>query len=80
MATEPLSTPLSIAISNKFKYNIFPYIAKIACVNLLDKKTKDKHCISNFWPVSILNIFRNIYEKFVKNILLSNIEKRFSLF
>ena len=29
MAVEPLSTPLSIAINNSFKYNIFPSDAKI---------------------------------------------------
>ena len=37
MAAEPLSTPLSIAINNSFKYNIFPSNAKVACVKPLDK-------------------------------------------
>ena len=48
MAAEPLSTPFSIAINNSFKYNIFPNNAKVTCVKPLDKKTEDKHCISNF--------------------------------
>ena len=48
MAAKPWSTLLSIAISNSFKYNIFPSNAKVACVKPLDKKTEDKHCISNF--------------------------------
>ena len=30
MASEPLSTPLSTAINNSFKYNIFPSNAKVA--------------------------------------------------
>ena len=64
MAAEPLSTPLSIAINNSFKYNIFPSNAKVTCVKTLDKKTEDKHCISNFRPVSILNTFSKIYEMF----------------
>ena len=80
MAAEPLSTPLSIAINNSFKYNIFPSNAKVACVKPLDKKTEDKHCISNFRPVSILNTFSNIYEKFAKNLLVCNIEDFFSHF
>ena len=46
MAAEPLSTPLSIAINNSFKYNFFPFNAKVACVKPLDKKTENKHCIS----------------------------------
>ena len=80
MAAEPLSTLLSIAIKNSFKYNIFPSNAKVACVKPLDKKTEDKHCISNFRPVSILNTFSNIYEKFAKNLLVCNIEDFFSHF
>ena len=80
MAAEPLSTPLSIAINNSFKYNIFPSNAKVACVKPLDKKTEDKHCISNFRPVSILNTFSNIYEKFAQNLLVSNIEEFLSPF
>ena len=48
MAIEPLSTPLSRAISNSFKHNIFPDNAKIAFAKLLDKKAKGKHCFSDF--------------------------------
>ena len=60
MAAEPLSTPLSIAINNSFKYNIFPSNAKVACVKPIDKKTEDKRCISNFRPVGILKTFSKI--------------------
>ena len=48
MAAEPLSTQLSIAINNSFKYNIFRGNAKVACVKPLDKNTEGKHCISSF--------------------------------
>ena len=37
IAAEPLSTPLSIAISNSFKHNFFPDNAKVACVKPLHK-------------------------------------------
>ena len=80
MAAEPLSTPLSTAINNSFKYNIFLSNAKVTCVKPLDKKTEDKHCISNFRPVIILNTFSNIYEKFAQNLLVSNIEEFLSPF
>ena len=76
----PLSTPFSITINISFKYNIFPSNAKVACVKPLDKKTEDKHCISNFRPVSILNTFSKIYEMFAKKLLVSNIEEFFSPF
>ena len=45
IAAEPLSTPLSIAISNSFKHSIFPDNAKVACVKPIDKKTENKHSI-----------------------------------
>ena len=74
IAAEPLTAPLSIAISNNFKHNIFPENAKVACVKPLDKKTENKHSISNFRPVSILNTFSKIYEKFSIDFLISEIE------
>ena len=80
MAAEPLSTPLSIAINNSFKYNMFPGNAKVVCVKPLDKKTKDKHGISNFRLVSILNTFSKIYKMFAKNLSVSNVEEFFSPF
>ena len=80
VAAEPLSTPLSIVINNSFKHNIFPSNAKIACVKPLDKKTENKHSISNFRPVSIWNTFSKIYEKFSKDYLVSEIERFLSPF
>ena len=52
IAAESLSTPLSIAISNRFKHKIFPDNAQVACVKPLHKKTENKHSISNFRPNS----------------------------
>ena len=80
IAAEPLSTPLSIAINKSFKQNIFPDNAKVACVKLLNKKTENKHSISNFQPFSILNTFSKIYEKFSKDFLISEIEMFLSPF
>ena len=80
ITAQPLSTPLSIAINNSFEQNIFPNNAKVACVKPLDKKTENKHSISNFRPVSILNTFSKIYEKFSKDFLISEIEMFLSPF
>ena len=65
MAAEPLSTPLSIAINNSFKCNIFPCNAKVACAKLV-VKVRRKHCISNFRPV-----FQTPSQRFTKNLLKS---------
>ena len=80
IAAESLSTPLSIAINNSFKQNIFPDNAKVACVKPLDKKTENKHSISNFRPVSILNTFSEIYQKFSKDFLDFELEMFLSTF
>ena len=80
IAAEALSSPLSKAISNSFKHNFFPDNAKVACVKPLDKKTGNKHSISNFRPVNILNTFSKIYEKFSKDFLISKIKMLLSPF
>ena len=80
MAAVLLNTPLSIAIYNSFKNNIFSSNRKAACVKPLDKNTEDKHCIQDFKPVDILNTFSKIHEKFNKSLLVSNIEEIFSSF
>ena len=60
MAAEPLSTQLSIAINNSFKYNIFRSNAKVACVKPLDKKTESKHCIQVFSQCKRLKNLRKV--------------------
>ena len=80
ITAEPLSTPLSIAISNSFKHKIFPDNAKVVCVKPLDKKTENRHSISNFRAVIILNTFSKIYEKFSKDFLISEMKMFLSPF
>ena len=80
MAAEPFEYIFVNRAKHSFKYNIFPSNAKVVGVKPLHKKTEDERCISNFWPVSILNTFSKIYEIFAKNRLVSNIEEFFSLF
>ena len=59
---------------------MFPDNVKITCVSPLDKHTGDKYSVTNFRPVNVLNTFSKIYEKIVKDFLMSKIEHHFSLF
>ena len=75
LLAEILSTVLSITINNSLKYGVFPDDAKIASVIPLDKGKPNKNEISNFRPVSILNTFSKIYEKVIKDQLVSGLDK-----
>ena len=46
-------------------------------VSRLDKYTDNKFSVTNFRPVSVLNIFPKIYEKNVKDFLVSKMEHHF---
>ena len=78
LSAEILSTPLSIVINNSLKYGVFPDDAKIVSVIPLDKVKPNKNEISNFRPVSILNTFSKIYEKVIKDQLVSGLDKYLS--
>ena len=59
---------------------MFPDNAKIACALPLDKHTDDKYSVTTFRPVSILSTFSKLYEKIVKDFLISKMEYHFSPF
>ena len=80
LSAEVLSTPLSIAINNSLKYGAFPDDAKIASVIPLDKGKPNKTEISNFRSLTILNTFSKIYEKVIKDQLVSGLDKYLSPF
>ena len=80
LSAEVLSTPLSIAINNSLKYGVFPDDTKITSIIPLDKGKQNKNEIYNFRPVSILNTFSKIYEKVIKNQLVSGLYKYLSSF
>ena len=80
LSAEVLSTPLSIAINNSLKYGVFPNDAKIASVTPFDKGKPNKNEISNLRPVSILDTFSEIYEKVIKDQLVSELDKYLSPF
>ena len=80
LSAEVLSTPLSIAINNSLKYVVFSDDAKIASVIPLDQDKPNKNEFSSFKPVSILYTFSKIYEKVVKDQLVSGLDKYLSPF
>ena len=68
------------AINYCLRQGIFPGNAKIASVVPFDKGKPDKYGVLNYRPVSILNTFSKIYEKVIKNQLVSYFDKYLSPF
>ena len=62
------------------RQGIFPDNAKIASVVPVDKGNPDEYDVLNYKPVSILNTFSKIYEKVIKNQLVSYFDKYLSAF
>ena len=60
--------------------SVFPKMAKRAAVSPLDKGGKDKTAITNFRPVSVLNVFSKFYERIMKNQINSFIDSKLSTF
>ena len=50
---------------------IFPVDAKVSIVSPIDEKPDNKNKISNYRPVSVLNIFSKVYKIVLKNELVS---------
>ena len=75
-----IAEPLTQAINCCLRQGIFQDNAKVASVVPLDKEKPDKYDVLNYRPVSILNVFSKIYEKTIKNLLVSYLDKHFSPF
>ena len=73
-----LSQPLTDALNNSISKIIFPDNPKVAFVSSVNKKSNDKNKVSNFRPVSVLNIFSKIYEAFIKSQFTSVLNNIFS--
>ena len=80
LSADILSTPLSNAINNSILKGKFLDDVKAASVSSLYKHTDNKHTVSNFRPVSVLNIFSKMYEKVLKNMLVEKMNDHFSPF
>ena len=57
LTSDFLSKPVSKALNNCITSHTFSENAKVATVVPIDKKTDDKYVMSNYKPVSLLNVF-----------------------
>ena len=80
LASEYLVKPLTDAINSSIRSSIFPKKAKRAAITPLDKGGKDKTSLSNYRPVSVLNVFSKFYERIMKNQITSFINSKMSTF
>ena len=80
LSTDYLIKPVTDAINNSIRSSIFPNNAKRAAVTPLDKGGTDKTKLSNYRPISVLNIFSKIYEKVMKNQLTDFLNRHLSIF
>ena len=70
---------LAYIINKDIEKSAFSEDAKIACVRPVFKKD-ERTKISNYRPVSILNVFSKIYEKYLHEDLTNHVNKIFSSF
>ena len=76
LASNFVSKLLSKALNNCISSCTFPENANVATVVPIDKKTDDKHVISNYRSVfSLLNYFSKIYKIHLKNYLVSSMNQ-----
>ena len=78
LAKDYLKKPMTEAINSSITSGVFPNKAKRAIVTPLDKGGKDKTSISNYRPVSVLSVFSKIYERVMKNQMVSFLEYKLS--
>ena len=75
LAVDFIAPILTKAINTSIEVNIFPENAKTATVIPLDKGKLDKNDISNFRPVSVLNVFSKIYELVIQEQLTKQVDQ-----
>ena len=78
LAKDYLVKPLKHAINSSIRNNTFPNKAKYAAVTRLDKGGKDKTSVTNYRPISVLNVFSKFYEKIMKEQITNFMEEKFS--
>ena len=75
-----LLKPLTKAINSSIRNSVFPNKAKRATITPIDEGGKDKFSISNYRPVSVLNIFSKFYERVIKSQIVAYIDIKLSKF
>jgi len=70
---DEIKVPLLHLLNLSFKCGVFPDLLKVAVVTPIYKKG-DKNVLSNYRPVSVLNVFSKLYERVMNNRLVSYFE------
>ena len=80
MSTDIIAGPLTSLINGTMLRNfIFPDVEKEASVTPVFKK-EDKLIKTNYRPVSVLNVFSKIFERFLLNQMLPFVDNMMSSF
>ena len=80
LASNELSSALTMAINCSIRNSRFPDDAKKAAVCPLDKGEPNRIVERNFRPVSVLNTFSKIYEKVLKQQLNQHLDNTLPVF
>ena len=80
LAVNELTNTVTTAINCSIRNSRFPNDAKEAAVCPLDKGEQNRTVVRNFRPVSVLNTFSKIYEKVLKQQLITHLDKKLSVF
>ena len=78
LAFEALSKPLSLDMNNSITSSTFPDRAQVTTIVPIDKKTNNKHTVSNFRPASLLNYFSKIFQNYIKNHIVNSMNNYIS--
>ena len=73
MSANIIDSYLTIIINSILKRNAFSDSAKVASICPIFKSKGEKTKIKNFMPVSILNYFLRVYERFIHKNLVSSV-------
>ena len=80
MLVNIIDSHLTNIINSDLKRNAFSDSAKVASIRSIFKRKRERTEIKNYWPVSILNCFSKVYERFIHENLMSSVTKFLSDF
>ena len=80
MLVNIIDSHLTNIINSDLKRNAFSDSAKVASIRSIFKWKRERTEIKNYWPVSILNCFSKVYERFIHENLMSSVTKFLSDF
>ena len=80
MLANIIDSHLNNIINSGLKRNAFSDSAKVASIRSISKAKGERTEIKNYRPVSILNYFSKVYERFIHENLMSSVTNYLILF